>query len=307
MNNQASKAEFKASEPIAYRARIRDYYLALGYEKPYVWANFAEVPFAKLVKPLEQCRIAIVTTAAVFKPDAGEQGPGAAYNGAAKFFNVYEMTTAQVPDLCISHIAYDRQHTTATDQNSWFPLATLNTFASEGVIGSVAPEFYGLPTNRSHRVTQEVDCPELVRRALAAGVDACVLVPNCPVCHQSVSIAARQLEASGIASVVLGCAKDIVEHVGVPRLVFSDFPLGNAAGKPHDKQSQKDTVMLGLQLLAGAPAPRCTVQSTQRWSSNEQWKLDYSNADRLSDEELAARRRDFDLQKQRAKNPEPRS
>ncbi len=27
---------------------------------------------------------------------------------------------------------------------------------------------------------------------------------------------------------------DIVEYCGVPRFLFSDFPLGNAAGRPHD-------------------------------------------------------------------------
>ena len=44
----------------------------------------------------------------------------------------------------------------------------------------------------------------------------------------------------------MGCAKDIVEHCGVPRFVFSDFPLGNAAGKPHDIESQRQTLMLNL-------------------------------------------------------------
>ena len=47
----------------------------------------------------------------------------------------------------------------------------------------------------------------------------------------------------------MGCAKDIVEHVGVPRFLFSDFPLGNAAGRPKDKASQKATLELALKLL----------------------------------------------------------
>ena len=59
-------------------------------------------------------------------------------------------------------------------------------------------------------------------------VDVAVLVANCPICHQSISLHARYLEAHGIPTVVMGCAKDIVEHCGVPRFLFSDFPLGNA-------------------------------------------------------------------------------
>jgi len=55
------------------------------------------------------------------------------------------------------------------------------------------------------------------------------------VCHQTVSLAARHLEENGIATVVMGCAKDIVEYCGVPRFLFSDFPLGNAAGRPKEE------------------------------------------------------------------------
>ncbi len=164
-------------------------------------------------------------------------------------------------------------------------------------IGALAPRFHGLPTNRSHRVTLETDCPEIVARCKEDGVDAALLVPNCPVCHQSVSLAARALEESGIATVVMGCAKDIVEYVGVPRFLFSDFPLGNAAGQPNDRVSQMITLELALQVLERAPAPRTTVQSPFRWSDNPDWKLDYSNIDRLSPEEIARRRAEFDRQK----------
>jgi hypothetical protein len=100
----------------------------------------------------------------------------------------------------------------------------------------------------------------------------------------------------------MGCAKDIVEYVGVPRLLFSDFPLGNAAGKPRDPASQASTLELALALLDSAPAPRTTVQSPLVWSEvNADWKLDYSNIARLSTEEIARRRREFDQGKAVAK------
>jgi crotonobetainyl-CoA:carnitine CoA-transferase CaiB-like acyl-CoA transferase len=68
------------------------------------------------------------------------------------------------------------------------------------------------------------------------------------VCHQTVSLAARLLEANGIPTVIMGCAKDIVEHCGVPRFLFSDFPLGNSAGRPHDVESQTLTLELALRV-----------------------------------------------------------
>ena len=121
------------------------------------------------------------------------------------------------------------------------------------------------------------------------------------MCHQTVSLAARHLEANGIPTVIMGCAKDIVEYVGVPRFLFSDFPLGNPAGRPHDPESQVSTLDLALRVLETAPAPRTTVQSPLRWSDNPDWKLDFSNLARLSPEEISRRRAEFDRQKEIAK------
>src|SRR5262245_1730179 len=140
--------------PIPYIARTREYYGALGYGEAYRWAHHVEVPFAPLQKPLAACRIALVTTAALYEPARGDQGPGAPYNAAAKFHRVYVHSVDGAPDVCISHVTYDRTHTTAEDPNSWFPLAQLKRVAAEGRIGAVAPRFIGAPTTRSQRTTR---------------------------------------------------------------------------------------------------------------------------------------------------------
>jgi D-proline reductase (dithiol) PrdB len=283
--------------PIPYMARTREYYQAIGYTTPYRWAHYVDAPFQPLHKPLAQSRVAIITTAAPFDPSKGDQGPGAKYNGGAKFYSVYDGDSSKTHDLRISHIAYDRVHTSADDSGTWFPLPQLQRLAGSGRIFEVAPRFFGAPTNRSHRVTLETDAPEILARCRADQVDAAVLVPNCPVCHQTVSLVARHLEAGGIATVVMGCAKDIVEHAGVARFLFSDFPLGNSAGKPHDPSSQAFTLELALRVLESSPGPQTTVQSPLRWSADPSWKRDYSNVAELGGEELARRRREFDAQK----------
>ena len=287
--------------PIRYLERTREYYQALGYGAPYEWARYADVPFQPLAKPLDRCRVALVTTAAPFKPDAGDQGPGAPYNAKAKFYAVYSGDSAKEHDLRIAHVAIDRKHTTAEDSGTWFPLPELRRCAARGRIGSIAPRFHGAPTNRSQRVTIEQDCPDILSRCKADDVDAAILVPNCPVCHQTLSLAARILEANGIATVVMGCAKDIVERVGVPRFLFSDFPLGNAAGRPCDPASQAETLELALRLLETATAPRTTMQSPLVWNGDPDWKQDYCNIERLSADEIAHRRAEFDRGKAEAK------
>jgi len=287
--------------PIPYMQRTRDYYTAIGYTTPYRWAHYVEAPFQPLKKPLSQSRVTIVTTAAPYDPAKGDQGPGAAYNGGAKFYQVYDGDTSKQHDLRISHIGYDRKHTSATDSGSWFPLPQLLKAKAAGRIGEVAPRFFGAPTNRSHRVTIDVDAPEILARCLADKVDVAVLVPNCPVCHQTSSLVARHLEANGISTVVMGCAKDIVEHAAVPRFLFSDFPLGNSAGRPHDPESQALTFELALRLLETASGARTMMQSPLRWSEDASWKLDYNNIAQMSPEELARRRAEFDKQKEIAR------
>jgi len=283
--------------PVSYMQCTSTYYQALGYA-PYRWAQYVEVPFAPLTRPLAECRVALVTTAAPYQPDKGDQGPGAPYNSAAKFYRVYALPIEPEPDLRISHVGIDRAHTTAEDNRSWLPLCQLKRLAAAGRIGGIAPNVIGAPTNRSHRVTLAQDCPEIIERLRANGADVAVLCANCPVCHQTISLTARYLEANGIPTVVMGCAKDIVEHAGVPRFLFSDFPLGNPAGRPNDVASQAATLEITLDLLESATGPRTTRQSPVRWSDDPGWKLDYSNVERIAPEELERRRQEFLRQKE---------
>ena len=282
--------------PIRYIDRSRAYYLLLGYDNPYRWAYNREVPFAALQKPLAQSKVAILTTGALFDPEAGNQGPWAPYNAGAKFTRVYSAPIEPTPDVRISHVGYDRKHTSAEDMNSYFPLARLREAVSAGRVGEINPRFFGVPTLRSQRLTTERDGPEALDMLRADGVDAAILVPNCPVCHQTMSLTARTLEAGGIPTVVMGCAKDIVESAGVPRFAFSDFPLGNGAGRPFDADSQAGVLGVALDLLETARAPRTTVQTPYRWSEDAAWKRDFYKLD-MTPEQLAHARSEMDSQK----------
>jgi len=128
------------------------------------------------------------------------------------------------------------------------------------------------------------------------------------VCHQTVSLTARHLEANGIPTVVMGCARDIVEHAGVARFLFSDFPLGNSAGKPGDQESQRGLIAMALDLLEAAGGPRTTVQSPFYWAEDSSWKEDFYRLD-LTPEQITKAREEFDTQKAilQAKLQPPRS
>lgn len=289
------RTDDETEAPIGYIARTHAWYGALGYGNPYRYAQHEDAPFAPLGRRLADAKVALLTTAAPFRPELGDQGAGAPYNAAAKFYAVYSGDTAVEHDLRVSHVAVDQAHL-SDDQNCWFPLPALGRAAARGRIGGLTARFHGVPTNRSQRHTVEVDAPEVVRRCREDGADAAVLVANCPVCHQSMSLVARALEAAGIATVVMGAAKDIVELCGVPRFLFSDVPLGNAAGLPWDVASQDATLEAALALLETAVAPRTTVQSGLVWPTPG-WRRDYRNLDALSPADLARLRAENDSAK----------
>ena len=73
----------------------------------------------------------------------------------------------------------------------------------------------------------------------------------------------------------------------MPRFLFSDFPLGNAAGRPYDVTSQDATLELALRVLEGAPAPRTTLQSPLKWNGSPTWHIDFMNLAALSAQEIA--------------------
>ena len=101
------------------------------------------------------------------------------------------------------------------------------------------------------------------------------------------SLVARHLEADGIATVVVGSARDVVEEAGVARFVFVDFPLGNPTGKPGDDAMHRDITKLALDVVASAIAPRTTVQAPQRWGSDD-WREAFMSVDEDALDELRA-------------------
>jgi hypothetical protein len=69
--------------PIPYLQRTRDYYQALGYGEPYVWAHYSEVPFRPLTKPVRESRVALITTAAPFQPVERQPPAGSGHSSRA--------------------------------------------------------------------------------------------------------------------------------------------------------------------------------------------------------------------------------
>ena len=86
------------------------------------------------------------------------------------------------------------------------------------------------------------------------------------------SLIARYLEENGIPTVVMGAARDIVEHCGVARFMFVDFPLGSPCGEPFAVAQQREIFAQTLDLLETATGPRTTRVANYTWSKGDDWK-----------------------------------
>jgi len=279
----------EADVPVRYMERTRHYYRALGYASDYGWASFADVPFAQLPKPLSQTRIAFVTTSS--PPD---------FDGVKR---VWSGAISPPPQrLFTDNVAWDKESTHTNDRASFLPIEAASELAGEGIFAGLTTHFHGVPTEYSQRKTKAEDAPEILARVRKDGADAAILCPLCPVCHQTVSLVARHLEANGIPTVIVGSALDVVEHCGVPRFYFTDFPLGNPCGHPWRPDMQRDIVRAALGLFEAAKAPRTTVKAPFAWKEDGAvWRARYGRVDPADRERLLKLGDERRLQRAKAK------
>ncbi len=152
--------------PTAYMQRTREFYAAQGFARSYVWAHHDTTPFTPLAKPLEQCRLGIVTTAALHDRKSTDPRPTA----CARIDPAPER-------LWGNDLAWDKTVTHMDDLGSFFPLAPLRAAVRQGRLGGLTERFYCVPTDYSQRQTTEVDAPQILRWLREDGADAAMLVP----------------------------------------------------------------------------------------------------------------------------------
>ena len=103
-------------------------------------------------------------------------------------------------------------------------------------------------------------------------------------------------------TVIVGSALDIVEYCGVPRFLFTDFPLGNPCGPPWRQDLQRAIVGQAIDLLASAAGPRTTVKAPFTWkASDSEWRSRYGRVDPAERERLLAVGEERRRQKAKAK------
>jgi hypothetical protein len=156
---------------VRYIDKTREYYRAEGYDTPYRWAHFEEVPFTPPGKPVAECRVGLITTSEMAVH--GEPPPVADDDPLR---DPYSLSTDMAVDRLYSlKTAYDRFATTLDDVEAYLPLTRLRELTAEGRIAGLAPRFHVAFSQYSQRKTLEVDAPMIERRLREDRVDVAVL------------------------------------------------------------------------------------------------------------------------------------
>jgi hypothetical protein len=154
---------------VSYIDLSREYYAAQGYAQPYTWAYHHSVPFTPLRKPLSESRVGVVTTASKKKTEGSKEV-------RRLMREVYAASADPAPThLFTDDLFWDQEATHTDDINSFLPLNHLAGYAAAGRIGSVAPRFYGVPTDYSQGRTLQRTAPQILEWCREDDVDAVLI------------------------------------------------------------------------------------------------------------------------------------
>ncbi len=155
---------------VSYIDKSREYYQAQGYDRAYRWAAFDQVPFTPLAKSLDECNVAVVTTAYLHHHDS-------AWGAPATGKEPYHHPVVDAPEAMFTDdLSWDKQATHTDDRESFLPLTRLGELAEVGKIAKLNDRFFGVPTEYSQRKTG-LDAEQVAEWCAADGVDIALLVP----------------------------------------------------------------------------------------------------------------------------------
>ena len=212
----------------------------------YPWVENARAPFTPARRALPMLTLALITSAGAYI-DGTEPFDTEVYGGDATFREIPVEVGAE--DLKWSVRGYDPA-AVQEDMNSQVPVERLQEFEGNGIIGRLNPVFWsfcGFAPNAAR--FSETALSRLAERVTRYGAQAALLVPASRLCHQSMALAARALEAARIPTMTLGVERETFDRVRPPRAVFYAGDYGSVAGRPGWPEHQRRILDEALRLI----------------------------------------------------------
>jgi len=193
----------------------------------YPFVENKRAPFTPARRALPMLNLALISSAGGYI-DGTDAFDVNAEGGDTSFREIPVEVEAE--DILFAARGYDPQ-AVREDMNAQVPVARLFEFENNGIIGQLNPvwwSFCGFIPDAA-RLAEEM-LPKLVERVKRYEVRAALLIPASRLCHQSIALVARGLEAEGIPTIMLAVEKDVIEGVRPPRAGFYDGEFGSVAG-----------------------------------------------------------------------------
>jgi len=224
----------------------------------YPFVENGRAPFTPARRALPMMNLALISSAGAYI-DGTQSFDTGAPDGDLTFREIPTEITAQ--DLKFAARGYDDRYVNE-DLNCQIPLARLFEYESNRVIGQLNSVFWsccGFVPDAA--ALFETAVPKLIERLQYYEVQAALLIPASSLCHQTMGLAARAIEQSGIPTITLAVDRQAIERVRPPRGGYYDGQLGSVAGQPNWPQHQRRVLDEALRWLEpmGQPGLRKLV------------------------------------------------
>ena len=236
--------------------------------KNYPFIENTYAPFTPARRALPLTNLALITSAGAYI-DGTDAFDLDAKDGDLNFREIPVEVEAE--DLLYAAKGFDPKEVKA-DRNVLIPVDRLLEYASNGVIGSLNQVWWSLSSwiPNAALVAGEL-APRLAERLKGYEVQAALLVPSSILSHQTLGIVAREIERSGIPTMMLSVSRAAADRVRPPRTAYYSGEIGATVGKANSKHYQLRVLDEALRWIEtfDQPASRKLIVDLETETENE--------------------------------------
>lgn len=201
----------------------------------YPFVENEDAPFTPARRALPMLNLALISSAGAYI-DGTEPFDTEARDGDAGYREIPVEVAAE--DLLYAARGYDPT-AVQQDRNAQIPVERLLEYEANGVIGRLNHVWWSLSGHIPNaRLVAEQTAPQIAERLVRYEVQAALLIPASPLCHQTLGIVARAIEQKGIPTMLISVDRKLTDRVRPPRVAYYQGEFGEVAGKPNWKQYQ---------------------------------------------------------------------
>ncbi|CAN5425578.1 hypothetical protein BH10ACI3_BH10ACI3_19850 [soil metagenome] len=203
--------------------------------KNYPWIQNIHTPFTPVRRALPMLNLALISSAGAYI-DGMNAFDTDARDGDLNYLEI--PVEVDATDLRYAAKGYDPK-AVQEDRNTQIPIDRLSEYAANGVIGGLNNVWWSVSSwiPNAQRVADEL-APAISDRLRRYDIQAALLIPASPLCHQTLGIVARAIEQNGIPTMMISVDSKLTDRSRPPRTAYYKGDFGSVAGKPNWREYQ---------------------------------------------------------------------